>query len=126
MVLSILTAVTGIAGGWFKDRAAIKKAQVKAKIKEIESTGAANKSADEIALKNMEKSWKDELVLIVFLIPAILAFFPQYQGIVQAGFIALNSMPDWYKLILTGIIATIYGLRWLIQPVMAIVMKRFS
>lgn len=126
LISGFLTTIGTLAGGWLKDRAEIKKATVKAKIKQIETTAGANRSADEIALKNMEKSWKDELILVVFIVPLILAFFPEYQTTIRDGFIAIDAMPEWYKVILAGIIATIYGLRWLIQPIMTVVMKRFA
>lgn len=125
-MLSLLTAIGTIATEWFSNRAKIKTAEVEAKIEQIKTEGIAAKSADDIALQNMEKSWKDELILVVFLAPLIASFIPQYQEIIEHGFLVIDGMPDWYKLVVVGMISTIMGLRWLIQPVSNIITKRRS
>ena len=127
MVLSAIIGTIGkLAGGWLSDRAEIKKAKVKAKIKEIETTNKANKTADELAMKNMEKSWKDELILIVFMTPLVLAFVPSCQEIVRQGFMAIEATPDWYKLLVVGMVATVMGLRWIVQPMIAALMQKLK
>ena len=67
---------------------------------------------DQIAMKNMEKSWKDELILIIFLTPVVMAF-AGYEEVVERGFQAIEKMPDWYMWLLIGMIVVIYGMRGL-------------
>ena len=70
---------------------------------------------DKISLKNMENSWKDELVLVIFLTPVVLAFFPGMAAHVQAGFAAIEQMPRWYIAIVAGMVVVIYGMRGLLK-----------
>lgn len=70
---------------------------------------------DTNAQQDMKTSWKDEFYVILFSIPLIMAFIPDMQDIVLKGFETLNKMPDWYMLLVTGIVASVFGLRWLIS-----------
>ena len=70
---------------------------------------------DKIAMQNMANSWKDELLLIIFLIPIVLAFIPGMDGTVNAGFAAIEKMPQWYIAIVVGMVVVIYGLRGLLK-----------
>ncbi len=70
---------------------------------------------DKIAMQNMANSWKDELLLIIFLIPIVLAFIPGMDGYVNAGFVAIEKMPKWYIAIVVGMVVVIYGLRGLLK-----------
>lgn len=70
---------------------------------------------DTNAQQDMKTSWKDEFYVILFSIPLIMAFIPDMQDIVLKGFETLNKTPDWYMLLITGIVASVFGLRWLIS-----------
>jgi len=70
---------------------------------------------DKIAMQNMQKSWKDELVLIVFLSPMMMAFFPATANHALAGFAIIAKMPEWYVAIIIGMVVVIYGLRGLLK-----------
>jgi len=70
---------------------------------------------DMIATKNMEKSWKDELILLIFLLPIVLAFYPDMQPHVLNGFEAIKKMPHWYVAIVIGMVVVIYGMRGLLK-----------
>jgi len=70
---------------------------------------------DTNAQQDMKTSWKDEYLTILFSIPLILAFFPQTQVAVLKGFETLAKTPDWYMLLVSGIVAGVFGLRWLIS-----------
>jgi len=84
-----------------------------AKIKAAERGELQDFDLDKIAMQNMEKSWKDELILIIFLAPVVLAFLG-YTEIVEKGFAAIEKMPDWYMWLLVGMIVVIYGMRGLL------------
>ncbi|MBL4774480.1 MAG: hypothetical protein JKY87_00265 [Mariprofundus sp.] len=70
---------------------------------------------DKLAMQNMEKSWKDELVLLVFLAPMLMAFFPGTANLALAGFAIIAKMPEWYVAIIIGMVVVIYGLRGLLK-----------
>jgi len=70
---------------------------------------------DTNAQQDMKTSWKDEFYVVLFSIPLVMAFIPDMQDIVLKGFETLNKTPDWYMLLVTGIVASVFGLRWLIS-----------
>ena len=83
--------VSGISG-YFKDKNEIKKVQVEADKLLImaKAEAEANKMRREseqdydlgkIAMIAMDKSWKDEFLLILFSIPIAMCFFPEYRQI---------------------------------------------
>jgi len=84
-------------------------------LKAAEEGQAQDYDLDKIAMRNMENSWKDEVVLIIFLAPIVLAFTPWGAGIVTAGFKAIEEMPEWYVAIVIGMVVVIYGLRGLLK-----------
>ena len=63
----------------------------------------------------MKTSWKDEYLTILFSLPLILAFFPQTQETVLKGFETLDKTPEWYMFLVMGIVAGVFGLRWLVS-----------
>lgn len=70
---------------------------------------------DTNAQQDMKTSWKDEYLTLLFSVPLILAFFPQTQEAVLKGFETLSKTPDWYMMLVTGIVAGVFGLRWLVS-----------
>lgn len=70
---------------------------------------------DKIAMNNMQQSWKDEVVLVIFLTPLILAFIPGHDEVALAGFQAIEQMPEWYVAIIVGMVVVIYGMRGLLR-----------
>ena len=70
---------------------------------------------DKISQQNMAKSWKDELVLLIFLTPVVMAFVPGWDKYVENGFKAIEKMPHWYVAIVIGMVVVIYGLRGLLK-----------
>ena len=82
--------------------------------------------ASEKAMQNMDKTWKDELILLIWLTPVVMSFVPEWQPYVIAGFASLALVPDWYMGILVGIIVVIYGMRGLLKMVLQMVGNRFN
>lgn len=135
MWTAIISGVTNLVGGYFKDKQEIKKAKVEAEKIKIQADAdiakatavSATKRAeagqeqdynlDMVAMQNMEKSWKDELILIVFMVPLVMCFIPGYDVYVMNGFTVLANTPDWYQWLLVGMIVVIYGLRGLLRYV---------
>ena len=77
---------------------------------------------DSRAQEQMKFSWKDELLMIIIFFPVVLlfvsAFFTNdaFQKRVIASVNALEKFPLWYVVLICGIVAAVFGLRWLIAP----------
>ena len=57
-------------------------------------------------------SWKDEWLTILFSIPLVLVFTGDWgREIVANGFVALETMPEWYQYTLGVIVAASFGVR---------------
>jgi len=93
----------------------IKKAKALSATKLAETGQAQNFDLDRIAMEQMGKSWKDELILIIFLAPIVLSFIPGMDIYALAGFEVIAKMPDWYQYILMGMIVVIYGMRGMLE-----------
>ena len=128
--------VSGISG-YFKDKNEIKKVQVEAdklliraeaesKAKRLEREAEMDYDLDRIAMQNMDKSWKDELILLIWLTPVVMSFIPELQPYVVAGFASLALVPDWYMYILVGMVTVIYGMRGMLKMVLQIVGNKFK
>jgi len=140
LVSGLITLGSSIVGGisnYFKTKQEIKKvkveadkevivAEAKAKVARLQKESEQDFTLDQQSQKNMQTSWKDELLLIVWLIPLVLCFIPDYQVYVKSGFEALNNTPDWYQYILIGMVVVIYGMRGLLKIVLEIILKRFT
>ena len=59
----------------------------------------------------MKGSWKDEIILICLLAPAVAVFIPGWTPHIQAGFQALHSLPDYYKHLLYLACSVSFGVR---------------
>ena len=90
-------------------------ARVNARLEMAKQGQAQDYDLDRIAMQNMAASWKDELVLVIFLTPVVLAFVPGMDKYVEAGFAAIERMPEWYMGIVVGMVVVIYGLRGLLK-----------
>ena len=101
-----------------KAEADIKLAKATAITKMAEAGQTQNYDLDRLAMENMSKSWKDELILIIFLAPMLMAFIPSLKDSALAGFGVIALMPDWYRYIIIGMVVVIYGLRGLLEKVL--------
>lgn len=70
---------------------------------------------DQMSMEQMEKSWKDEIIMIVLFLPVVLVFIPGIQTVAGAGFVILKTVPQWYVYMLIGIVTVTYGLRSLVK-----------
>ena len=128
--------VSGISG-YFKDKNEIKKVQVEADKLLImaKAEAEANKmkreseqdyDLDKIAMNAMDKSWKDEFLLILFSIPIAMCFFPEYRQYVEDGFKTLNIIPEWFMYIYVAMIVVIYGLRGLLRMFLQLMIDKIG
>jgi len=131
--LNLLSSVVDVASSYFKGKQELRKVELEAKKKVIEAkanaelaiseakiqmakSGQANDyNLDMIAMKNMEKSYKDEFILIVFLAPMMMAFVSGYDTVALKGFEVISKMPEWYRYIIVGMVVVIYGMRGMLR-----------
>ena len=136
-LLSIGSAIVSGVSEYFKGKQEINKtklegdikvlvAEAEARVKRLEKESEQDYDLDKLATQNMEKSWKDELILIIFLVPIVMCFIPEYQIYVTNGFASLALVPDWYMGILVGMIVVIYGMRGLLKMIIQMVGNRFN
>jgi len=117
-MIQFLTPLTSLVTTWLEGTVEKSKAKTAAEValKNAEAIVYEKKATAEIdwdleAIKGSQNSWKDEWLTILFSIPMILAFIPGMDGVVQQGFAQLESMPDWYQVSLSVIIAASFGIR---------------
>jgi len=68
-------------------------------------------------MDNNNQGWKDELVLIIVVLPIVILSWSIFSGDPQAKekldlfFEYFNNFPDFYKFLVLGIFGSIYGLK---------------
>ena len=114
----LLKPLLGVASDAVKGIIATKKEKAKAKITEIKAITALKEqqiagkvSWEASAVDQMKGSWKDELILICLLGPAILVFVPGMTEHVERGFVALQQLPDYYKHLLYIACSASFGIK---------------
>tara|TARA_R110002153_G_scaffold68592_2_gene182168 strand:- start:928 stop:1362 length:435 start_codon:yes stop_codon:yes gene_type:complete len=134
---SIIGAVTNQVGGYLKGKQELSKVKLeaekivikakaetemsiaKSKSKMAESGQTQSYDLDRIAMNNMEKSYKDEVILAVFLAPMVLAFIPGFDQYALRGFEVIQQMPQWYQYIIIGMVVVIYGMRGMLDKLLS-------
>ena len=136
-LVTIGSAIVSGISGYFKDKNEIKKVQVEAdkllimaeaeaKAKRLVRESEQDYDLDKIAMQNMEKTWKDELILLIWLTPVVMSFIPEWQPYVTAGFASLALVPDWYMYILVGLVTVIYGMRGMLKMLLQILSNKIG
>ena len=113
-----MSAVSSIGGTWMESKLQEAKAKSRVKVAKAEAEAEVHKK---IAAGEMEwekamaeasdDSWKDEYLVIVLTVPAILVFIPGMEDIVQRGFHVLDTLPDWYQNGLMIAISASFGIK---------------
>ncbi len=94
-----------------KAKAELKVTEVKAATKLKQDQIAGKVAWEQSAVDQMKGSWKDEAILICLLAPATLVFFPGMTEHIHKGFIALQSLPDYYKHLLYIACSASFGIK---------------
>jgi len=110
---NLIGPITGLVGGYFKNKAEETQAKHQAKMSVIQNDADwESKMADASA-----SSWKDEFWTIVLSIPvfmvgyAIIANDTSVIDRVHLGFSALSTLPEWYQYLLFIAISSSFGIR---------------
>ena len=94
-----------------KAKADLKLTEIKAQKSLKEQQIAGKISWEASAVDQMKGSWKDELILICLLVPAVAVFIPGWTPHIKAGFEALHSLPDYYKHLLYIACSASFGIK---------------
>lgn len=117
-LFSLLSPLTGIAktvtesvveGRKLKQE--LKNSEVKAKIKQQELMAEGKIKWENQAQKNLETSYKDEVVLAILLAPCLCAFYPPAVEHIKVGFTVLEDLPEWYMWLLFAGLSSAIGYR---------------
>tara|TARA_B100001093_G_scaffold484355_1_gene517688 strand:+ start:329 stop:715 length:387 start_codon:yes stop_codon:yes gene_type:complete len=113
----LIGPITSLLGDTVKGFVDTKKAKAELALTEIKATQKlkedqiAGKVAWEAsAVDQMKGSWKDEVSLVVLLLPAVLVFTP-WQEHIHKGFVALQDLPSYYHNLLYIAISASFGIK---------------
>ena len=114
----LLKPLIGVAGDVVKGFVTTKKLKAKQKLTKIkadtklmEDQIAGKVKWEASAVEQMKGSWKDELILICLLAPAVAVFFPGMTDHIEKGFLALHALPDYYKHLLYIACSASFGIK---------------
>jgi len=129
-VTTLLSAATKYFSEGRQIKAAVKLRKDELSKLSLETKLEAIKSSDESAMQMDSTtegriSWADDVSFAVFLLPAVLAFWPAALPHIRAGFIALDSMPDWYQYALGMMLVSVWGYRQLVNPIVHMIAKAY-
>jgi len=119
MLQALIGPVGSLLGTWLEGKVETKKAETVAKVAtaKAEATIMEKKATGEIdwnleMAKGSQNSWKDEWLTILFSVPLVLAFCGDWgRQVVTDGFVALETMPEFYRYTLGVIVAASFGVR---------------
>ena len=94
-----------------KAKAELALTEIKAQKSLKEAQIAGKISWEASAVDQMKGSWKDELILICLLVPAVAVFIPGWTPHIKEGFEALHSLPDYYKHLLYIACSASFGIK---------------
>ena len=94
-----------------KAKTQLKVTEIKAQTKLQQDQIAGKVAWEQSAVDQMQGSWKDEVSLIVLLVPAVLVFIPGMTEHVERGFIALQQLPEYYQHLLYIAISASFGIK---------------
>lgn len=132
---NILAPVIEPVTEYFKEGQKIKAAvkersdELKSKALDTKLEGIRNTQESDINMDNNSRQlsgWMDDASFFIFLMPAVLAFYPPALPHIEAGFAALESMPIWYQYALGMMLVAVWGYRRLVTPIVEIVVKTYA
>jgi hypothetical protein len=86
---------------------ALERAKTESQVKKIQTSQEADIAWEQTSLD--QAGWKDEFLLLLYSIPLVLCFLPEYSQYVERGFAILDQTPDWYQYSLGLMVASSYG-----------------
>ncbi|CAK1801441.1 conserved hypothetical protein [Vibrio crassostreae] len=123
-MIGLITSLFTEGVGYFKQKQEAKhkaqerddkleQAKLDAQIKRLQSGDESAAKLDELSIK--QRGWKDEYLLILTTLPLGLSFIPDWTHIVDAGFAALDGVPEYYWYALGMIYVDTFGFRRMVR-----------
>ena len=132
--LSLIANAFGFGKDWLNNKAKYKnliaeqnhsiiKAETDAEVDRIMSNTTADNEIDLITAKQKSKTFKDDIVTYMFLVPVMIATaspfiiawtesdFTHLASDIEMSYKSLNALPDWYKYVLYAVIIDVLGFR---------------
>ena len=117
MLSLLIKPLLSVAGNAVTGFVETKKAKAELAVTEIKAAKALKEqqiagkiSWEASAVDQMNGSWKDEVSLVVLLLPAVLVFTP-WQEHIHKGFVALQDLPSYYHNLLYIAISASFGIK---------------
>ena len=133
-ILSLIGNLLGIGKGFLDNKAKLKllkqeqdfaiiQAQTKANVDRILSNTDSDNQIDLITAQQKDKTFKDEIITYLFLIPVfiatitpfIIAFkesnYTELANDIRISYENLDRLPNWYKYVLGAIVIDVLGFR---------------
>lgn len=107
-VSAIIAAIGSIFKAWVDSKTAKYEAEKNFQLQLAEQEA----TWDLVALRQSQFSWKDEVLTLVFVSPLVVAWFPEGREAALQWIQFVSALPLWYQIILFGIVAASFGLRW--------------
>lgn len=99
----------------------LKKLDLEKKLATIERAQLSDLEADSLARKMA--GYMDDISFYLFLAPLVLVFHPDMVEHVKNGFAALDTLPEWWKYSLGLMLASVWGYKRLVTPIIEQVIK---
>ena len=94
-MLAAILGVLGLGGEVIKAKAELKRTRIEAETKAVMNAADNDATWEKMAGQNAASSYLDEFWTAILVIPLVLAFTGR-GDVVDAGFEALQDVPDWY------------------------------
>lgn len=117
MIWSMLPTLLKTGVSVFNNRQESKRLEALAERNYMERVAKGEVEYQRAVMTNQNQGWKDELVLIVVVLPIVVLAWSIFSGDSQAKekldlfFHYFNNFPEFYKWLVLGIFGSIYGLK---------------
>jgi len=110
-IVALVGNIFGSVNDHFKGKRAIKAAEVGARLRIMEAKATHDVDWEKLWASQAAESWKDEWWTMVVSIPLVMVFIPAMVPHVQAGFAALDVLPEFYKWMVMTAFGASFGVR---------------
>ena len=117
MWFSLLSTGVKTAAAIYKNKKEAQQLESVAEKNQMARMAAGEIEYKKAVMANNQQGWKDELVLIIVVLPIVVLAWAVFSGDPQAKekldlfFEYFNNFPEFYKWLVLGIFGSIYGLK---------------
>jgi len=109
--IPIIGDLIGLGSTWLKGKQAKSQAKAEAEADVMRTAATSRAEWEKLQAQGAANSWKDEYWTLILSVPAIMCFIPGTVETVQAGFAALDTMPEYYRYFLGISITASFGIK---------------